>query len=236
MINMKSNRWSVFVQVTTVAFLFLSFLDAHGQIDQDSAATDYRALPNDIEWTDLLSGFTETKLSIDDGYYKDIQSADWIYFFQVNDGVINGELVCKDSNGVFRQITNYVDGVRNGISRNFIDGKLSVIKYFDWGTTFEEIFYYPNGVVKKRYLMIKYVNYVSEYHENGFLKSFGAVSPMGKVGFWVFRSNNGMKTSEGTFKDRKKEGVWDYFDDKGGNTYSEKYVEGVLLETYEHKW
>jgi len=63
-------------------------------------------------------------------------------------------LLCKDSNGIIRETATYMRGIRNGRSQHFINGRLSVTQFYFDESTYEEIFYYKSGLVKKWYQLI----------------------------------------------------------------------------------
>lgn len=119
---------------------------------RDSPRT-YIELPNDIKWTSFLDN-NHKKPSISNGNYKDSKTPNWIFYFSVKDSLIDGQLSCKDSNGVIRETATYMRGIRNGRSQHFINGRLSVTQFYFDGSTYEEIFYYKSGLVKKRYQLI----------------------------------------------------------------------------------
>lgn len=183
----------------------------------------YTELPDSIKWTSLLQNY-QTKSPVANGNYKDSKSKNFVYYFTVLDSLIHGQLICKDSNGLMRENTTYIRGTRYGKSETFLDGRPSTTKYYRGGSTYYEEFYYPDGNIKKRYQLIKHTNYVSEYYENGFLKSFGAVEPDGKSGHWVYRNPQGMTESEGEYLKGEKHGRWTYCENE----------RTIRIQTYEN--
>ena len=214
--------------ILTTYFLFL-FLIIKAQIPDSS----FQEISKEIKWTSLLD---HPVTSIADGNYKDSKYSNRIYFLSVKDGLIHGQLICKGSTGILIEITNYFEGEKNGKSEHFINGKLSKLDYYQFGNSFEETFFYSSGKVKKRYLVLNQIYYISEYYENGFLKSFGASSLNGKTGFWTFRNENGFKLSEGEYQDGKKEGSWNFFNLKGRVIKIEKYINGKLTDSQEWEY
>ncbi len=112
--------------------------------------------------------------------------------------------------------------VEGGYANDKMDGAWTY--YSDAGVKLREE-QYVSGVIE---------GYVIEFYPNG-KPSSKKKHVRGKVdGHCVFYHETGFEAYEGTMLGDKKEGTWQYWDEKGNRTRKEEYRDGNLIESQEN--
>jgi len=86
---------------------------------------------------------------------------------------------------------------------------------------------YENGSVKKNYTILSEGYKVVSYYETGEISEIGYFNTnKEKSGEWVSYYKDGKVNSKASFKNDKKDGIWEFYDLTGKMTMTINYVNG----------
>ncbi|MDQ1164876.1 toxin-antitoxin system YwqK family antitoxin [Flavobacterium sp. SORGH_AS_0622] len=185
-------------------------------------------LNGQIEWSTNLKNGTGTKL----WYFEDGQmshSTDYV------NGKIDGLNKSWHSNGQIKEISNWKNGIQNGLYESFFpDGKPeSKTNWLNNRVDGKSEWWYQSGQ-KKNIIFYKsdlMDGYNKQWYPNGKLHVEGNFILGKKNGKVARYYENGNIQAEGFFKDDKEDGIFKWYDKNGQIKNKIVYANGIVIDT-----
>jgi len=199
-------------------------------------------LPTSLKWSYYVVPFQKgdtNLLNLKDGKWVDTSINNRIFVFQIKNNLLNGLVWELDKNNNKLRETQFQNGKVTGVDKFFINGKLSRYELREDGSSIETRTYYSNEQIKQigiTRLDTFYTPrvYVTNYYENGFIKSTGEQTTDVENGLWNYFHLNGKTETIGWFNYGVKIGRWSTFNFEGRIIKTEFYkYQGELIDKQE---